>query len=66
MTTLTDRFTNYILKIQCRYRGTEVYPHEDDARYAVEYWIERDGVRTVDDLRAVAEKTCDGCGHMMD
>jgi hypothetical protein len=65
-TSLADRFVNYIMKIECRYCSTEVYPHEDDARAAVEYWIKHNGVRTVEQLRGVAEKTCDGCQHMAD
>jgi len=60
----TDRFTNYIMKIECCYCGTEVYPDEDEARAAVEYWVKYEGVGTVEHLRAVAGRTCDGCRHM--
>ena len=61
-----DRFTSYIMKIECRYCGTEVYPDADDARSTVEYWINRDGVHTIEQLQSVVVKTCDGCQHMVD
>ena len=52
------------MKIECCYCGTEVYPDEDEARAAVEYWVKYEGVGTVEHLRAVAGRTCDGCRHM--
>jgi hypothetical protein len=66
MSSLIERFANYIMKVQCRYCSTEVYPHEDEARDQVAYWIEYEGVHTIDDLRARVERTCDGCNHMLD
>jgi hypothetical protein len=61
-----EPFTRYLMKVQCRYCSTEVYPHEDDASEAVKHWMEYEDVRTIDDLRARMDRTCDGCRHMMD
>jgi hypothetical protein len=58
-----ERFTRYLLKVQCDYCPDDVYPHEDDARETVRYWIEYEGIRTIDDLRARVDRTCDGCAH---
>jgi hypothetical protein len=55
-----ERFTNYAMKVQCKYCGTEVYPDRDEARKRVEYWVEYEGLRTIDDLRARVSRTCDG------
>ena len=55
-TSIVDRFASYIMKIQCQHCGTEVYPDEDDARDTVTYWIEREDIHTIDDLRGRAER----------
>jgi hypothetical protein len=61
-----ERFTRYLLTIECRYCGDSVYPHEDDARETVKQWMECEDIHTIDDLRARADRTCDGCAHMME
>jgi len=61
-----EAMTKYLVRVQCEYCGSEVYPHEDDARATVEHWIEFEDVHDIDDLRARVERTCDGCAHMMD
>jgi hypothetical protein len=57
--------TRYLLTVECRYCGDAVYPHEDDARETVQGWMEED-IRSIDELRARVNRTCDGCEHMLD
>jgi hypothetical protein len=61
-----ERFTRYLLTVECDYCSSDVYPHEDDAREIVWHWIECEDIRTMDDLRARVDRTCDGCAHMME
>jgi hypothetical protein len=63
MVPLTERFTRYLLTVQCKYCSTVVYPHEDDARNLVA--AQYDGVTTIDDVRQRVSRTCDGCAHML-
>lgn len=66
MIDLTERCVRYMMKIECRYCGSEVYPHEDDARELVCEWIKHDDLRDIDGLKQRVERTCDGCEHMLD
>jgi hypothetical protein len=54
------------MAIGCECCGDAVYPHEDDALSKVKYWIEHEEIRTIDDLRSRASKTCNACVHMLD
>ena len=65
-TTLLTRCVSYMLKVQCKYCSTEVYPFEDDARDQVEDWIKYDDVRSINDLKCRIERTCDGCNHFLE
>jgi len=60
---LTERFTRYLITIDCRSCPDKVYPHEDTTRTIVEYLIEHEEIRTIDDLRSRANRTCDAWVH---
>jgi hypothetical protein len=59
-----ERFTRYLLTVECRYCGDSVYPHEDDARETVKQWMEHEDIHTIDDLRARADRICAYHTHM--
>jgi hypothetical protein len=66
MLPLAERFTRYLLAVQCQYCSSDVYPHEDAAHELVGEWMQCEGASTIDDIRARVSRTCDGCDHMLD
>jgi hypothetical protein len=66
MVSLAERFTRYLLTVQCRHCSDQIYPHEDDARNLVAEWTQYDGVTTIDNIRQRVSRTCDGCAHMLE
>lgn len=61
-----DNVTNYLLKVECKYCGTEVYPHEEDARDEAENIVEScGGDADIEEVRSMVTRVCDGCNHML-
>jgi hypothetical protein len=64
MTSFIEKCVRYMSKIECRYCGEYVYPHEDDARDLAEHWIQVDGMTDIAGLRQRIDRTFDYCDHM--
>lgn len=65
-----ESITNYLVQVECRYCGSEVYPssfpHDDrGVRRVAEMWT-AEGIETIDDVRSLVERTCDGCRHCLE
>ena len=65
-----ESITNYLVQVECRYCGSEVYPssfpHDDrGVRRVAAMWIE-DGVETIEEVRDRVVRMCDGCRHFLE
>ena len=61
-----ESITRYLMKVECDYCGTEVWPDEEAAQDEAEHLVKYMGVTNIDELRACIERTCDGCRHFLE
>jgi DNA-directed RNA polymerase subunit RPC12/RpoP len=63
---MIERFTKYLMKVECKYCGDEVYPHEEDARDQAEYWFDYDDAKDIEALKARLDRVCNYCNDKLD
>jgi hypothetical protein len=66
MIDLVERCVRYMMKVECKWCGSEVYPDEDEARAQAERWVESDDMQDIEDLKERIDRECDGCRHMLE
>src|SRR5262245_48087588 len=65
MMDLVERSVRYMMMIECKFCGDEVYPDEDEARELVRFWIDDDGMKDIEGLKERIDRTCDHCEDVL-